>query len=417
MYGLIDCNHFYVSCERVFNPRLEGKPVVVVSGEGGCIVARSPEAKKLGIPMGEPAFKLRDLFVNCRVFALTCNFSLYSDLSARVMRIIEDAFPDIEFYSIDEAFVRIDETVSMQEMSDLRTRILKWVGIPVSIGMAATKTLAKVATDHAKKMKGMQVFKMSAADTPAILKETPLQDIWGIGSRISATLRRQGLYTAWDFIQMDDQWIRKQLGVIGLRMALELRGTSCLHLQEDVPPKKSILCSRSFTDPLIEYEHVVEAACSFIARVGEKLRSQESVASFVEVFIHSSPFREETYYSNQIHLRLSEPTAYTPLLMHYVKEGLKQIFRPGILYKKVGVMVGGIEPAANYQRTLFGIDPAIKARQEAVMNLMDTLNRSRRSQKTLFLASEGVEGSYTYKASTTSRFTSQWDELLKVKAN
>jgi DNA polymerase V len=416
MYGLIDCNHFYVSCERVFNPRLEGKPVVVLSGENGCIVTRSPEAKKLGIPMGEAAFKFRELFINCRVIALTSNFSLYADFSSRVMQIIEESFPDIEVYSIDEAFIKLDESVSLQEVQDLRTRILKWTGIPVSIGLAETKTLAKVATDYAKKMNKDQVFKMGAEQVPAILKETPLQDIWGIGRRISASLKRQGLYTAWDFMQMDDAWIRRQLGVVGLRMALELRGTSCLDIQEDVPPKKSILCSRSFTQPITEFEELAEAASSFIARVAEKLREQDSVASFVEVFIQSNPFKEETFYGNHILIRLPELSSYTPLLIHYVKEGLKQIYKPHILYKKVGVMVGGIEQAAHYQRTLFETDPAMKSKQEAVMQIMDQLNRSRRSQKTLFLAAEGVEGPWTYKESTTSRFTSQWDELLKVKA-
>jgi DNA polymerase V len=414
LYGLIDCNHFYVSCERVFNPLLEGRPVVVLTGANGCVVARSPEAKKVGVPMGAPAFQCRDLFASQRVIALECNFSLYSDLSSRVMQVIDEAFPDNEVYSIDEAFIHVeDEKEIFNQAVMLRKRILQWTGIPVSIGLASTKTLAKVATEHSKKMTGVQVFRMD--DPTPILKETDLKDIWGIGRGFNDTLRRQGIYTAWDLIQMDDPWIRKQLGVVGLRIAMELRGIPCFEIQEELPNKKSIICSRSFTNPLATFEDVAEAASCFVARAAVKLRNQDSVAGFVEVSISTNRFDEENYYANRLLIKIPELTAYTPLLIHYVKEGLRKIYRPDMLYKKVGVMLGDIQPAAHYQYTLFQTNPLIQAKQNAVMKIMDQLNHSC-SHKTLFLGAEGVKGPLTHRTGTTSNYTSQWHELLVVKA-
>jgi DNA polymerase V len=415
MILLVDCNNFYVSCERVFNPKLCHRPVVVLTNNDGCVIARSKEAKALGIPMGAPAFQWKQVFETQRVQVLSSNFALYGDLSDRVMATLAQFSSDMQVYSIDEAFLCVDVEDVEAYCQKIRKTVLQWTGIPVSIGVAATKTLAKVANELAKS-RGSGVFVLKDRQaSEKVLKELPLQEVWGIGGRIGDFLRRQGMRSAWDFIQADDTWIQKHLSIVGVRMAWELRGTPCLALDEVPPAKKSIICSRSFGRSATEWSEVAEALASYTARAAEKARSQDSVVSFLEIFITTSPFRDEELYARKVLIRLPEPTAYTPTLIHYAIEALKTVFRPGLLYKKTGVLLGGLHPDQCVQRDFFVPHGRKEAKHQAVMDVMDRLNRDF-GYHVVRLAAEGVDEQpwKLNQHARTPRFTTRWEELLLV---
>ncbi|HSX12713.1 MAG TPA: Y-family DNA polymerase, partial [Rhabdochlamydiaceae bacterium] len=339
-FFLIDCNAFFVSCEKLFNPGLSQKPVVVLSNNDGCVVARSKEAKALGIPMGAPAFKYQSLFKEKEVQVFSSNFSLYSDISYRVMRVLSQFTCDMEEYSVDEAFLLLDCPHPREKAAEIKQRVLQWTGIPVSIGIGKTKTLAKVANDLAKKEeKANGIFFL---DTPesidAALKWLPVSEIWGIGRRLEDSLHAYGIHTALAFKNAADSWLKKLFSVTVYKTALELRGIHCLSLDTVAPAKQSITCSRSFAKPVYTLDSLNEALATFTASAAEKMRAEESYASFLSVFLTTSPFIPNAY-GNSAHLSLPEPTSYTPLLISYAKEALKTIYKEDYGYKKVGVIL------------------------------------------------------------------------------
>lgn len=408
-FALVDCNNFYVSCERVFNPRLRNRPVVVLSNNDGCVVARSNEAKALGIPMGAAAFQYADQFKRHRFIVYSSNYALYAEMSHRVMETLSQFSPDMEVYSIDEAFLLLDASTDIRK---IRQKVYQWTGIPVSIGVASTKTLAKVANKYAKKyLPNEGVFILD--DPTEILKNFPVEDVWGIGRQITAFLHRHDIHTAWELACADDDWIRKNLSVVALRTVWELRGISCLSLQEAPPPKKSIVCSRSFGIEVTTEKDIAEALATYTARAAEKLRDQESAASFLEVFLHTNRFKEGGYYANATQIILSEPTDFTPKLVGLAKKGLNKIYREGLSYKKVGILLGGIVSIRSVQRDLFAKNQAEK--QQRLMDVLDATN-AKYGADTLKLAAQGIaQGWKSNRKNTTPHFTTCWEDLLTIK--
>lgn len=415
-FALVDCNNFYVSCERVFNPRLWNKPVVILSNNDGCVISRSNEAKALGIPMGAPAFKYAEIFEANRVFVLSSNFALYGEMSQRVMQLLSEYTSEFEIYSIDEAFLLM-ENPSTEEICTIRRKILQATGIPVSIGVAPTKTLAKAANFFVKKHTLPSGCLILSDDTmrKELLSHMSVEEIWGIGRRISKTLHCHQIYTATDLVNASDHWIKKNLSVVGLRTVWELRGISCL-AQEEVPaPKKSIISSRSFGIEVKEELHLAEAVSNYMATAAEKLRDQESVASFLEVFITTNRFKEGPAYTNSIHIQLPQPTDYTPLLIHYAKHGLNKIFKKGYSYKKAGVLLGGIVSNRALQQDLFTQGKPSIEKQQKLMRILDHTN-NKYGKNALKLASQGISKPWQSKRTLSSpRYTTCWEETLLIR--
>ncbi len=416
MYALVDCNNFYASCEQVFNPRLEEKPLAILSNNDGCIIARSQKAKDLGIQMGEPAYLYRERARLGELNMLSSNFTLYADMSQRVMQTLSSFSSDMEIYSIDEAFFILEDAPKekLEQMSiEMRKKVKQWTGIPISIGVAPTKTLAKAANRIAKKGDGVFVM-AEAGEIEERLSRFALEDVWGIGKAISAKLKRKGIYTAGQLRRADDVWIRKLLGVTGFKTVLELRGTSCIELEEEAGKKKSIVCSRSFSRKIEELDYLLEAAASFATRAAEKLRGQESLAGFISVFASTSPF-EEPYESGSCHIQLPYPTAYTPELISLAKEGLKRIFKPGFGYKKAGVLLGDFSDKGTEQKDLLAENPRTEKKERA-MEIVDRINE-KYDRLAVRFAAEGVEKHpwQSLRANSSPKFTTSWHELLRVK--
>lgn len=417
LFALIDCNNFYASCERVFNPKLMSKPLVVLSNNDGCIIARSKEAKLLGIPMGAPAFQYASFFNKHQVIVRSSNFALYGDMSYRVMQTIGHFSPEMQIYSIDEAFLLIDTLKAYEFCQDIKRTVLQWTGIPVSIGLSHTKTLAKAANHIAKK--NADAGGVFALDTPnlreAILKEFPVEDVWGIGRQTMEFLHRCNIKYAWDFARIDDGWIKKRLGISALRTAWELRGISCLELDSASPSKKSITCSRSFSSLVTSLEDLCEAISTYTARAAEKLRSQGSLAACLEVFLTTSPHAAETFYSNKVYIKLPQPSAFTPQLISYAKQGLRSIYRPQQLYKKTGIILYGLVSKDCFQQDLFVKQDLCLKKQDLVMHLMDKANKRFRKNIIKF-AAEGTSQSWKTKQENCSPcYTTRWEDLLTVK--
>lgn len=411
-YFLIDCNQFYVSCEQVFNPKLRKKPVVVLSNNDGIVVARSKEAKAMGIPMGAAFFQYADLFKAQKVHVLSSNYTLYGDMSQRVMHVLSRFSPDMEEYSIDEAFLRIADNNPIAIAKEIKATVLKWTGIPVSIGIGSTKTLAKVANDISKKKEGIFMFS-DAAQIDATLENLDVEEIWGIGRQLAAALREEGIKNARAFKDAGDAWIKKRFSVVLLRTAYELRGISALFLNELPVPRKSITCSRSFGKPATKLKEIEEALASYTANAAEKLRKEELLPSFLTVFIMTSPFREQSY-SNSWTMTLDEPSTFTPELTAKAKKALSKIFKAGYLYKKVGIIMGGFAPQTNYQPDLFRSDEKQTAKQKRAMQAVDHLNR-RFGDASVRFAAEGIRQHWKMKRGNVSpRFTTSWDELLNI---
>lgn len=412
-FALVDCNNFFVSCERVFNPKLNHRPVVVLSNNDGCVVARSKEAKALGIPMGAPAFQYAALFETQKVAVLSSNFQLYGDMSNRVMELLKPFGIAMQVYSIDEAFLIVEGSGVEKTCQAIREKIFKCTGIPVSIGVSKTKTLAKIAGDIGKASPAGWCALLDGRAIEKALSDCPVGDVWGIGGRTAAFLNNRSIFTALEFSRLGDAWLKKEMSVVGLRMALELRGVSCLKIQEEPVPNKSILSSKSFGTPLTELEPISEALCSYVAVAAEKLREQGLVASVLEVFLHTNLHNDAPRYANQARIALPEPTAYTPHLTRFARAALKSIFREGYVYKKTGVTLHGLVPAESYQRDLFAIHTKPK-KEEAIMAVVDRLNQKMGYQALKF-ASAGITEEWRMRREFRSpRFTSSWDELLTI---
>ena len=420
--ALVDCNNFFCSCERVFNPALQSKPVVVLSNNDGCIISRSEEAKALGIPMGAPLHEQQEVIRRHAVQVFSSNYTLYGDMSARVMSILRDEVPAMEVYSIDEAFLRLPADFTDQQARALRSKVLQWTGIPVCIGIASTKLLAKLANRHAKKNRNLTggVFDLARHwDPEGIMSETPADGLWGVGKNLALRLRRMGIRTALEFKNADPAAIRKSMGVVGERLLREMNGISCLELEEMPPDRKGVMASRSFGRPVETLQELEEALANHVARAAEKIRRFGLLATRMEVFLQTNRFkREEPQYSRGIGITLDRPTHSTAELMASARELLQRIYRHGYRYKKTGVQLLNLVDEEEYQPGLFD-QP--KARID-VDKIVDEINRrlGDRKNPVITRASQGTDRSgkgWRMKAERHSpHYTTDWSELPVVSA-
>ena len=416
MFTLVDCNNFYVSCERVFNPRLNG-PVAVLSNNDGCVVARSQEVKALGIPMGAPYFRYKDLMERHHVTIYSSNYTLYGDMSDRVMETLKTFTPDVQVYSVDEAFLHFPRVQTLEKLQGIRSRVKQWTGIPVSIGMARTKTLSKAANHLAKKRACGVVTLATDDEVENILREFPVEEIWGIGRQYAHFLRSKGIRTALQLRQAEDTWIKKHLTTVGLRIVWELRGISCLPLEELPAAKKSVICSKSFGHPIDNLHELCEATATYVARACEKIRAQGTLASYLSVFAVVHERHHNTYPTYKTGITLSEPTAYTPHLIETAKQLVSSLFRDGARYRKTGVLLGGLVPKDCSQLDLFEAHGKIKEKQDKIMRVMDMLN-AEHGKKVLRTAAEGkpVPAWGMQRNMRSPAYTSKWENLLIVKS-
>lgn len=417
-FALVDCNNFYASCERVFDPTLAGRAVVVLSNNDGCIIARSEEAKALGIRMGQPLFECRDLIARHGVHVFSSNFGLYGDLSRRVMETLASFTPDMEVYSIDEAFLDLAGIPGdpAAYAGTIRRTVQQWVGIPVSIGIGPSKTLAKAAAKAAKKHPACGgVLDMTGREEET-LAGIGVEDVWGVGRRYAKLLRSHGILTALDLRNAPDAWVKKHMTVAGLRTVLELRGTSCLPLEDAEPPRKAILCSRSFGRKVYRIEELEEAAAAYAARAAEKLRDQSSAASAIQVILIELPFNEGYPKTRICSATLPVATAYTPELIRTAKALLRRVYRKGPAYRKVGVMLSGIVQRGQVQLSLFH-EGREGDREIGLMHTVDAVNR-RWGRGTLAFAASGFARPWWMRqARRSGQFTTSWNDLPTAKAS
>jgi len=372
---------------------------VILSNNDGCVISRSKEAKDLKIPMGAPAFQYRETFLKHNVAVLSSNFALYGDMSERVMSVLEDFGFPMEIYSIDEAFLELD---SEKLAPEIRSRVLHWTGIPISIGVGATKTLAKIGSDLAKKRDdGICCLN----DPASIFMTLPVQEVWGIGSQIACTLNQYGIYTVSALIAQPDTWIQKHFSITLLKTVLELRGTSCLALEEIAPPKKGIVCSRSFGQLVSSLEDLKEAVATFTAHGAEKLRAQYSVAAYMGVFVIG-----KDRFLRSASRALTLPTSYTPHLISHAHQLLSELYTEGQSYRKAGIMFHHISPQDETQLDLFQTSGS-----KELMHIVDAINRKKR-KRAVFFAAEGTSCAWKPLSGHRSpHFTTQWKELLTIR--
>ena len=412
MIALADCNNFYVSCERVFNPSLKNKPVVVLSNNDGCIISRSDEAKKLGIKMGEPAFKIKDLVQRHSVSLFSTNFALYGDMSSRVMTLLTEFSPQIQIYSIDEAFIDFQGMkYPCRDATSLVKKIKKATGIPISIGIAKTKVLAKVANSIAKKEKksGVCLFNDSQYINRK-LSLLPVSKIWGIGYRTAATLNSYKIYTAYDFISLNENWVRRNMSITGLKVQKELKGENCFSIDSYPKNKKNISSSRTFLEKTDIYESISNYISRNASRCAQKLRAQESCAGFVGVTLQTSPYdKQQRYCQFSKTMIVDSPTSNTLDIVKVSMALLKLIYRKNINYNKSRVFVGGIVLNDQVQLNLFNR----KKDRSKLDKSIDYINSTMGSD-TIQILSDGIKQEKT-KEHMSSSFTTKWDELLKIE--
>ena len=416
VFALIDCNAFYVSCERVFNPKLNNRPVVALSNNDGCIISRSKEAKALGIKMGVPLFKVKDIVEKEKVVVFSSNYTLYADMSRRVMNIISSSSPYTEIYSIDEAFVELSSLPVDYESyaHQLRQTILQHTGIPVSIGIASTKTLAKVANHKAKKDDSLNgvCSLVNYNNIDQILELTQVGDVWGVGRRLSKKLINHGIHNAKLLKNCSDSWIRKMMSVNGLKTITELRGISCIPLEEYSMTRKSCCTTRSFGKLLTNLEDIEQAVTTFARRAAERIRSESLAASCVSVFVRTNPFdKKSAYYSNGASRTLSHPTHDSITIIETALLLTKRIFKNNYQYKKAGVLLSGLCDDSEIQETLFEKN---YNQNSDLMSAIDAINY-RYGRDTLQMASECKVGNWKQKRENCTRnYTTQIDRLLLV---
>lgn len=374
MFALADGNNFYASCERVFQPKLEGLPIVVLSNNDGCVVARSKEAKALGIAMGAPEFQIREQIGKNGVRVFSSNYTLYGDMSGRMMSVLSSMAPAHEVYSIDECFLDFTGITNPEEHA-MKTRAVtkQWTGIPVSIGIGETKVLAKAANRLAKiHRRERGVLHLTAANREKWLEQLPIDKVWGIGRAHSARLLARGIKTALDFALHDKGEVRKTMGVVGERMVWELQGVSCLGLEEIQPNKKQIICAKSFGHPLSGLPEIEEALACYTNTVGEKLRAQGSVCGAMQVFLETNPHRQDQQqYCPQATITIPEATSYSPELIRTAFTLLRKIWRPGFKYKKVGVVLLELTEAVQHDLFANVANPVAKKRIQTVVDKLD----------------------------------------------
>lgn len=417
MYALVDCNNFFASCERVFRPDLNGKPVVVLSNNDGCVIARSNEAKALGIPMGAPAFKYKSLFNKHQVAVFSTNFVLYGDMSMRVMTILAEMAPEIEIYSIDEAFLRFRgfDLFDVETYGkEIERKVYKATGLPISIGFAPTKALAKVATRVAKKFpketQGVYVIDTDKKRIKA-LKWLKIGDVWGVGRRYTKKLQAQKIFTAYAFTQLSDVSVKSLMSVVGLRLKKDLEGKETLNL-EKLSAKKTIATTRSFEEMYTNFEDVKERVTTFAVSCAEKLRKQQTHCNSILVFVHSNYYRKDLpQYRKSILVKTEYPTHSSADLIQYAILGLKTIFREGYHYKKAGVVVSGLTPQNEKQFSLFSAE---NPKHQPLMEQIDAINKRIGQNKVKFACQDLGRTWKMRQEKRSPRYTTQLDEIIEV---
>ncbi|HDT3137524.1 TPA: translesion error-prone DNA polymerase V subunit UmuC [Enterobacter asburiae] len=416
MFALVDVNSFYASCERVFRPDLQGKPIVVVSNNDGCIISLSREAKQFGIKMGEPYFKFKEKLYPSKVYVFSSNYALYADLSSRVMQTLTDLAPAIEIYSIDEAFVNVSgvsHCLSLEAFAhQMRTEVFKNTGLTVGVGIAPTKTLAKLANYAAKRWASTGgVVDLSGRERQRkLLEKVPVEEVWGVGRRITKKLNAMGITTALELAEASSWVIRKHFNVVLERTARELRGEPCLDLEEFTPTKQQIICSRSFGHRITQYEEMHQAICAYAERAAEKLRGEHQYCCFISVFVRTSPHADnEIYYGNQASVTLMTPTNDSRDIIRAATEALGRIWIDGYRYMKAGVMLADFFSSGVAQLNLFD-DNRLRANSAALMEMMDSLNHSGKGK--IWFAGQGIEKSWAMKREMLSpAYTTRYADL------
>ena len=401
--ALIDCNSFYVSCERLFNPKIRKKPVVVLSNNDGCIVSRSNEAKALGIKMGEPYFKAKDIIIKNNVHVFSSNYSLYGDLSRRVMRTLKRFNSDIEVYSIDEAFIDLSNFPDNEVENvaqEIRATVLQWTGIPTSIGIAKTKTLSKVANHIAKKKQSGVTNFIGVENIDPLLEKVDINDVWGVGRQLTKFYHKNGIYNAKQLKNKSNTWIKKSSNVLGSRTAMELRGISCIDIEKTKSKRKSCVVSRSFGQRIEKYQELKEAVAGYCLNASEKIRSESLNAKSITVFIRTSPFQSRFgYYSNSKTIDFPIATNDSIEIVKTALIALESIFKNGYRYQKAGVLLSGLSEAAN-DKNLFSTEKDEKIK--CLMKSIDNTNY-RYGRSTLSLASAGIQKRWNSKRQHHSR--------------
>ena len=386
--ALVDCNSFYVSCERLFNPKIQYKPVVVLSNNDGCVISRSKEAKLLGIKMGEPYFKVKELIRKNKVYIFSSNYALYGDLSRRVMKVLKTFSPNVEIYSIDEAFIDLsflDEEEVEKYGKEIRAKVLKWTGIPTSVGISSTKTLSKVANHIAKKEKTGVMYLYKNIDEK--LKNFPISDVWGVGKQLTKFYIKNGINNAYQLKSKPNTWVKKSTNVLGSRTAMELSGISCIGLEIKEEKRKNCCVSRSFGKKVTDIQKLEEAITTYCLNAAEKIRADDQLCRRITVFIRTSPFnKNRKYYSNGQTIDLPIPTSNSIELIKNAKQVLKNIYKPNYYYQKAGIILSHLSEATN-NKNLFSSE-----KDEKINNLMKSIDTTnyKYGRSTLSLATAGV---------------------------
>lgn len=415
MIALADCNNFYASCERVFRPELENKPVVVLSNNDGCIIARSNEAKALGFKMGEPAFKIKQKIATHKVSVFSTNFTLYGDMSKRVMNLLRAESNTIEIYSIDEAFMDFTAIGGYEEKAILlRAKVKQWTGIPISIGIAKTKVLAKIANHIAKKHRINGVFVLEGeALLRRALNYFPVEDLWGVGRKTAKFLQQRGIKSALQLSQCDESWVKNHLSITGLKLVKELKGIPCFPIEDTPVPRKNICTSRSFGSEVHSLSQLKESVASFAAMCASKLRKQKSVAKKVSVFITTNPFKlDRKQYNGYRLLTFATATNDTLEIVKIALQGLDAIYRSDCIYKKAGVIVHENSPEAQLQLSMF--DQVDRVKRKKLMYAYDSINH-RMGRDTVRLTVQGQDRKWKMKQEQLSPcYTTRITEILEV---
>ena len=412
--ALIDCNSFYVSCERLFNPKIQNVPVVVLSNNDGCVISRSTEAKKLGIRMGEPYFKVKDLVKKNNVQIFSSNYALYGDLSRRVMKVLKGFTDKIEIYSIDEAFLDLshikDEQVE-EYGKQIRERVLKWTGIPTSVGISNTKTLSKVANHIAKKNKAGVIFLKENIDN--ILKNFDIADVWGVGKQLSKLYIKNGIKNAYELKNISNTWVKKSTNVLGAKTVMELRGISCIDLETEETRRKSCCVSRSFGKKVESLDKLKESITTHCLNAAEKIRTDKQTTRAVTIFIRTSPFdKNRKYYSNSITIELPVATNNSIELVKTAISGLGKIYKYGYFYQKAGVILSKLRDASEKELNLLA--PILENKSQPLMRAIDFTN-AKYGRNAISIAQAGISNDWKMRREHSSRIdTASFDFLPKI---
>ena len=412
--ALVDCNSFYVSCERLFNPKIQKKAVVVLSNNDGCVISRSREAKDLGIKMGEPYFKVKDLVKRNKVEVYSSNYALYGDISRRVMKVLKTFSPKVEIYSIDEAFIDlsfIDEKGVEDYGREIRSRVLKWTGIPTSVGIASTKTLSKVANHIAKKEKAGVIYLNTNIDER--LKKFPIEDVWGVGKQLSKFYHKNNISNAYDLKNVSNTWVKKGTNVLGAKTAMELRGIPCIDLQIDQEKRKNCCVSRSFGRKVKDLNELEESVITHCLNAAEKIRADDQIAKTITVFIRTSPFdKNRRYYSNSKTIDLAIPTSNSIELIKNAVKALTDIYKYGYAYQKAGIILSGLKDANQNDQNL--LTPLLENKSKKLMKAIDYTN-TKYGRYAISIAQAGLSKGWKMRREHSSKIdTASFDSLPKI---